>query len=328
MNLAAAGPLICIWLHWRASRRRDELADAAGRRLAWLSLWSLVAGTVLGGGLLGVSLVAEPKYFSVLAGFGAHKLWFLLAELGCSLLWTGLYAALWNRAKRYSPAHATVALLSITNLLYHFPPMMSAVALVDTRPAMAEEITAMTAIGWLQVPEILSRSVHVWLASLAVSGLALAILAMQRSAAATDADRRLAAAGARIALVPTVFQLLVGMWVLLTLPRRAAGGLMGGDLPATTLLCVSVLLSLLLLHLLGAIAMGEVTRQSVTRCALVMLLVVLCMSAVLRRVRHLGKSDLARMAVVADSLRAPSRNQPDGLFNFDRSSLGLESIAS
>src|SRR5690606_35618780 len=81
------------------------------------------------------------------------------------------YAGLWRRMRNWTNLHALVALLSVTNLLYHFPPLLSMIALVARRPELAETLTQGTTITWLRHPEIGSRVVHVWLASVASAGI-------------------------------------------------------------------------------------------------------------------------------------------------------------
>ena len=54
VNVAAAGPLVCVWLEWWASRRGDRLADEIAHRLARDSTWALALAMLLGGVLLTV----------------------------------------------------------------------------------------------------------------------------------------------------------------------------------------------------------------------------------------------------------------------------------
>jgi hypothetical protein len=289
VNVAAAGPVVCIWLHRRAAQG-DELADACGRRLAWWSFWALVVGLGLGLSSLFIDwLGADDRYFHAFVGFPQRKLYFAAAEILCSLVWTGLYAAWWRKGRKRPNWHAVLALLTAANLLYHFPPLLSAIAVASTRPEMLELLQTQSTSKWMQHPEIASRTVHVWLSSFAVTGvvlLALAARALQDEALA-PAARRLMAAASRIALLPTLLQILVGLWVLLALPGKAQASLMGNDLLGTSLLGASVLAALALMHVLSAGAMGDVDRRLSRKAMVLMAIVVVLMSATLRRVRHL-----------------------------------------
>jgi len=313
VNLAAAGPLVGIWLHGRAFRGGDQAADAAGWRLAWASFWALLGGTVLGFGLLGLGwLAADARYFDAIRLFPAHRYWFALAELGCSLLWLAGYAWLWRRLARYSAWHSLLAVLSSTNLLYHFPPLLAAIALAAARPDLADELAGATTIGWLKQPEILSRSVHFYLASLAVAGVALMGLGLRALRQATDeaSTRRLIVAGARVALIPTLAQLLVGMWVVLALPRTAQDAVLGGDGMATGLLGAGILASLALMHCLSSPALGEVDRRLVVRAMLLLALVVLLMSGALRRIHVVRLSRGARVSKDSSMQTVPRYKRP------------------
>jgi len=87
--------------------------------------------------------------------------------------------------------------------------------------------------------------------------------------------------------MPTLLQILVGLWLLLTLPAGAQSSLMGTDLLGTSLLGISVLSALGLMHVLSAGAMGEVDQRLSRKAMVLMAIIVVLMSATLRRVRHL-----------------------------------------
>lgn len=289
VNVAAAGPLVCIWLHRRAVRG-DSLADTCGRKLAWWSFWGLVVGLGLGLGSLAIDwLGADDRYFQSFVAFPRRKLHFAAAEVLCSLVWTGLYAGLWRKSFKHPNWHALLGLLTATNLLYHFPPLLSAIAVASTRPELLEMLQSQSTIKWMQHPEIASRTVHVWLSSFAVTGVVLLAIAARglKDETLGPAARKLMAAAARIALMPTLLQILVGLWTLLTLPAGAQSSLMGTDLLGTSLLGISVLSALGLMHVLSAGAMGEVDGRLSRKAMVLMAVIVVLMSATLRRVRHL-----------------------------------------
>ena len=80
MNLASAGPVVCIWLRWGG----NELNDSLGRQLAWWSIVALVLGMVTGG-LLIVTTPGDGLW-NALARFPANAYWFAAAELVFSLV--------------------------------------------------------------------------------------------------------------------------------------------------------------------------------------------------------------------------------------------------
>jgi len=289
MNLASAGPLLAIFLHRHA--RRDPASPAAdvGARLAWRSLAALVLGIALGFALLGLEwLRPESRYLTAVAAFPAKRYWYALAELACSLLWLGLYAGLWWRLARFRVLHASLAVLSSTNLMYHFPPLLAAIALVAARGEVAETLGGMTTIGWLRNAEIASRSVHFWLASFAVAGVYLMHLAAGslRRGGEQRALAPLGVWGARLALTATVLQLPVGTWVLFSLPAGVQSSLLGGNLLASGSLGLAIVLALWLLHLLAAVALGEFDEKTARSTGLLMTVLVVVMSITLREARY------------------------------------------
>src|SRR5690606_37446398 len=66
--------------------------------------------------------------------------------------------------------------------------------------------------------------------------------------------------GARIALVPTLLQLVVGTLVLMHLPALQRERLMGSDLLTGGVFLASLLLAFALMHKLAVISQSEVTR--------------------------------------------------------------------
>ena len=68
--------------------------------------------------------------------------------------------------------------------------------------------------------------------------------------------------GGRVARVPTVLQLVVGMLVLLALPERGRDGLLGGDRVGTLLFGLSIVAAIVLMHRLANIAAGDVQRSN------------------------------------------------------------------
>lgn len=282
VDVAMAGPLACIWLEWRGARAANLAADNLARNLARLATGALVGGVVLGGILLAIRWATGDRgYFRAVAMIPASRLWFGLAELLFYLACMLAYVGLWDRLRAWRFAHRLLALAASSNLLLHFPALFVIVSVLSRRSAMTNE--PLDRAGYWQLlldGEVASRVVHVWLSSLAVTGVVLMALAL-RSKLPSDAfgaRQGLIQRGAWLALIATLLQLPVGMWVTLEMSEAARESLFGGDLLASSLFGLSLLLVLLLAHTLAAMAQGDSrpghVRRSVAMAAMIVLLMV------------------------------------------------------
>lgn len=281
VDVAMAGPLVSVWLEWRAGRRAEQPSDALARRLAVLSLWALAGGSILGGVLLGIRYLADDRaYFVAVAAIPQDRIWFSLAELLFSFVCLGAYVALWTRWRGRRVLHRLLALGGASNLLIHFPTLFAVIAVVSARPEFSGE--ALDRAGYRRLlidGEVLSRVTHVWLAAAAVTGIVVVALAMRTSEATlpNPARERHLKGGARLALAATLLQFPVGVWVVLEMSEAAREPLMGGDWLATGLFLIALLFSVQLLHLLSAIALGDTEARQVRRSVAVMTVLVLLM---------------------------------------------------
>jgi hypothetical protein len=315
VNVGSVGPLACVALRRRARSGGFQPpkdggetpplreADRVGRRLAGLSAALLAVGAVLGLALLGVLYLAgDQAYFEAAAQLPLHRYGFALIEFAVALGLLVAYRLLWDRWRDRPVAHGLLAAFASANLLFHFPPLLTIIAVVGTRPELRGVMIESDLYRQLLFDgEVLSRVLHVWLASAAVTGVAVAVLGVeqleiadwkfrifnyQSSISPPDSDASgVISWGGRLALFATLAQLPLGLWVTLALPEPARRALLGEDPLAGMLLAGGVLAALLLLHQLAALAMGDVSRAAVRRAALLMLLVVLLMSAALRSAR-------------------------------------------
>jgi hypothetical protein len=137
VNIAAAGPFLCIALEWRATRRSDDFAGMIGRQLAGLCVVALVAGVAIGAALLWMLSIASPSYWSAIERVPAQRWWFAGGEMVFYLVCMIPYALLWDRAVNQRWWHRLLALLAATNLLYHFPPLFTMISLLSTRSELA-----------------------------------------------------------------------------------------------------------------------------------------------------------------------------------------------
>ncbi|MGD9720982.1 MAG: hypothetical protein AB7O59_02890 [Pirellulales bacterium] len=282
VDLAMAGPLVCVWLDWRATRYGDAIAFQAGRTLARTATWALTLGILLGIVLLAVRWWQDDgSYFAAVAVVPRSRLWFAGAELLFYFACMGAYSGLWHRWRSWRLAHRALAVAAATNLLLHFPALFAIFSVVSTRPELLGETLDSAAYRRLLIdPEVLSRVLHVWLAALAVSGAAVMAIGMRLATRVPEpaAARSLTRHGAVVALVPTLLQIPAGFWVAWAMPESERAVLLGGDWLAGGLFVVSLLLALWLMHSLAGIALGndaapQIRRALLTLCVLVLLMV-------------------------------------------------------
>ena len=291
MNIASAGPLVGAWLIGRRGADKD-VSRKLGRHIIRLSLAALVAGSLLGGGLI---LLPNPSLRAALARFPAEAYWFagleLLFSAGCIGL---LLSGEWVYRRRYLAMG--IALLGASNLLYHFPPLMAVIGELSANPRWApdEEIDRAALLRlWIR-PEILSLWTHFVLASLAVASIAaLRPWSHRDLPGATSIDpftvRRLSAC----ALVATVLQIPVGLWLLTSTADAARESMMGANVLASLCFAGGVLAALWLLQTLVMLALGE-DDGAVRRAGYLLVVVTVLMSATLRTSRTAARPEAVR----------------------------------
>ncbi len=115
---------------------------------------------------------------------------------------------------------------------------------------------------------------------MAVTGVVLMALAQRigPTSGHSLARQRLVQYGAWLALIATLLQLPIGMWVALQMSESARESLFGGDLLASSLFGVSLLLVLFMAHSLSAVVQGDarpgLVRQTLLTAAMIVLLMV------------------------------------------------------
>jgi hypothetical protein len=277
VNVAAGGPVICLWLEWRKGKRSSD----ATRYMAAGSLVCLLVG-----GVLGVALGAmewDGKYRDV----WMNQLWWKVFFAVLEFLFSGiLLLAYWLWRKRENPstwlsiARSFLLFVAATNLLYHFPTLFfNGQRLLDTgsnRGALSNaEFRTMLLTG-----ETPALAVHVALASVAVAGLALAHLALRWERTGRNDDAQwVAISGARWALGATLLQLPVGLWVLVSLPTTMQNELVGSNPLGLVVFASGLVAALWLTRELVTISMGEWQRAGIIRAMLGMLLTITLMTA-------------------------------------------------
>lgn len=294
-DLAAVGPLVCLWALWRAARG-DRLAAQAERGLLRASIWALLAAMLLGVAGLGLLWwMDRDAWFQAARQIPQQRYWYGLIELGFSLACLAVCLRLAGRdsAAQDSAAgfggrfKARFILLALagTNLAYHFPPLFAAIGVLSTRPEGFG--TQVRFVAMLADPEVLARTLHHLLAALAVTGAAIMVGGLRwKAASESDARRRVASWGARLALAAVAGQLLAGLHLLFQLSSGARQRLMGEDALASLLFAAALLITIMLLHRLAAIAFGDAEPRQIVISAVLIGLAMLLMVATRHRTRQ------------------------------------------
>jgi hypothetical protein len=293
VDIAMAGPLLAVWLRWRARRgsatlagARDLSVDLLGRRMAAWSLASAALGVALG--IVALLLVPQAEaapYSRALGRLTATRWWFVAAEVVFYFVTLGAYFLLWRRMDRWPILHGALAVVAATDLIYHFPPLFAVVSTLSLRPNLWG-VPLDHALYWrlLLEGDTLSRVVHDWLAAWAVGGVAVMLLSLRSEAGADPVGVRWR--GARISLVVSLVQLPVGVWVVCQLPPVVQSQLLGEDMGSTVLFGASIVAALGLMHHLAMVALGDSRRGATVRAAGLTVATVLLMVAALHRARQ------------------------------------------
>ncbi len=279
--VAMTGPLVCLWLQWRASR--DELAARLDRYLLWLAVAALPIAAALGGvAILLIAQLFPDAYLAAARVLPKSRYWpYGAIELVFSLL-CFLVAAMLPAVSRWRGAVRWLAtLFGSTNLVYHFPALFVMLGVLSTRRSAWGQSIKFTVL--LGDAEIAARIVHHLLAALAVGGIAIAGYGLRRGA---DAARAVAW-GSRIATAAVLGQVFTGIWVLFAVPEGTRNALSGGDALAAALLGGALLLTFFVLPRLASAAWGRVEDHSMYRTILLVLAIVVLMTATRHRTRSL-----------------------------------------
>ncbi|MBL9083201.1 MAG: hypothetical protein JNK76_15415 [Planctomycetales bacterium] len=318
VNAAFGGPILALWLFWRARCRGDAVADAVGMRLLRGSIHGLYAGIVLGFLAAWLWWTARPQQVTLAFRSLPHSRYaFTVGELVFSAVCFEAWLAIWRRGSSRPVLAAVLAVLAITNTVYHFPTLFSILSVLSTRTSAA--VLPLRFVSILVDPEVLIRVAHFSLASLAVAGAMLMALAavkprrIRREEPSTTRNeetlvadaQRLKSRGALVALVCTLLQWPVGVIVMLQLPEAARDSLLGHDVSTTTLFALSLGAVVMLMHRLATAAFGESSPAEVRSGLLWLGITIALMTAV----RHFSREPLY-VTPAASTVRASTFLEP------------------
>jgi len=295
VNVAGGGPIVGAWLDWKGTHGSEVAASAAIYlgRASWLGLLLGAAlGVVIGW------LKWDAEYRDLWLGPMSYKMKWAIVEAVFSLV---LVAGWWLWLPRRAGGgkwamwiRVVIAILASTNLLYHFPMLFSVAAHLQE----AGQTTG-PAIGGRQFRALVHTNtvlleIHVALASIAVAGVFLAGLA---SRLLRRGDAETAAVVARWsgwwALIPSLAQLPVGLYMLTILPPNQQAALMGNSALGLVLFIGAIGASLWLMNDLAQLGMGEVNRSLLIRSMTAMLITVSLMTAMQQQTRFKSQQSAA-----------------------------------
>lgn len=318
MNVAGGAPLVSCWLEWR-ERKAGPIVRAAADYLAIAALVSLLAGVLLGLGIVGLRW--SPAFVELWTGPMARKMYWGLGELAFSLILAIAYLA-WRRNSATPTsftrsARMLLPLLSGTNLLYHFPALfLVASRLAEDGITSGRSLTAAEFRREMLSGTTPAMIVHIVLASLAGAGIALLglVLRWQRHGRPSGDVQTLSRSAALLALLPTVLQILVGIWILVSMGSFTQSRIMGGSLTAAICFMVGILTAFWLMQLLAALAFGEAERSLMIKSMAAFLATIFLMTAAWHSARL--PDDAAGSAVQSGPRNgsSPAENQQVGPF--------------
>ncbi len=290
VNVAAGGPIVAAWLDWMGMRG----SEAAARGAVFLGRAVLV-GLLLGAtlGVLVGWLKWTPEYESLWTGPLSYKLKWTMLEAVFSLLmlagWSWFLPGRAGGVKWGVVMRSVVAVLAATNLMYHFPILFSVAGRLQEAGETTGGILRGREFRALIGKETVGLGVHVALASVAVAGAMLLVFA-KRMLGRGDVENAEVVArwGGRWALVPSLVQLPLGLYVLSIMPAVEQSRLMGGSGLGVILFVAALGAAFWLMNDLAQIAMGEVTRGLLTRAVAAMVVTVSLMTGMQLQTREPG----------------------------------------
>ena len=281
MLLAGGGPVACLLLEWSCNGTVGRDANhSVAKRLARNCIAYLIVGSLLGLAMIWVANATGQRDYAYVFERFYDRVWWGAWELVTYTVAMLAYWLAWDRLQKSNPGkwvHRCIAVLAVTNLLYHFPPLLT--VMVDAMNsatinsdsagvASAERITSSEYRTLIFQTPVLAKTLHFVFASLAVAGgwlMAHCSPEPDIEEDQTDASEDSIVAmvtgpprvGSVLATIALVFQLLIGLWLVVLATPSEQAAVMGRDGLATACLLIGVLLSLVALNQSAAVAMGE-----------------------------------------------------------------------
>jgi hypothetical protein len=297
VNMATAAPLAAMWFARRGRLRGDVLASWVGGQLIRQSIIALAMGLVLGLAAGAILWLADGERLeAALRSLPYARLrdgvWELAFYFVCLAAYLPLARPAQNSRGAGTAARTAqwiLVLAAVSNLAYHFPFLFSVLARLRNEAASSsiEAVSVRELLGYWKQPEYVAEFVHFLLASGATAGVGVMWLSLRLAKLnVTESEQgRIATCGARIAAVPSILQLAVGLYLLLALPERLQGALLGESLLATALFGISIVAALALMHRLVGVALGHSSRTSILQSVALLVATVLLMTSSLHAAR-------------------------------------------
>lgn len=116
-------------------------------------------------------------------------------------------------------------------------------------------------------PQLIPRYLHFFIAAISVAGMTIGCFGLYMRKREKDFSDWMIKLGSRVYLAATLWQIPVGLWFLRAIPAQYAQCFLGGDLPATIVFVVSMVLTLI------AIATAAMASSSASKPAFISALV-------------------------------------------------------
>jgi len=289
LNVTLGGTLISA-VHALVAKGKD----APGRRLGRLMVGLLPASvsfTVTTGvaPLLFIQLLYGQVFYAATVLVG----WIWLAIV--PLIVVGYYSVYLYKFEVGAPGGRTVWLGVAAGCFVIVAAIQTLVNVLQLAPSRWEAVAVAVGAA-VQDPTVLPRYLHFVLGSLAVAGIFLAVVAVERASRTPDPFFDwLARRGIFWALAATGLQMVDGFWFLFSLPREMLLALVGGKPWPTIHLAIGMGLGFLALIMLSGLRQPERQRGLVRFTAGVLLATVLAMVGLRDVVRGLYLGSLIRI---------------------------------
>ncbi len=257
MSLLMGGGTLTVISEFLGRRddRHRRLAQATARLLPVLVAFTITLGIAP---LLFLQVIYGPLFFSS----SILMAWPWLSIVGMMLL--GYYGYYWHSYQFDKLGRRAVwVTLASTGLFTLIGLLFTSNMVLMLNPARWEALYRAGRSGLqldLAEPTVFPRFLHMFLASLALSGLGVAILGAVKARADSAFGEWIKRYGLRWFVAATLVQFAVGLWFLVSLPASIRGLFLGGGTFETGLLIVALTLAVIsLLTIQRSLAIGTIS---------------------------------------------------------------------